>query len=620
MTAPAVTITDFMTLLQPGELSAIRETIETAMGNLTTTAMASVVPADIKALAPLITAIRNAALSTALAPLAGGTATSYIAENKRITDIYATIPTTITAYATPTDAPAVLPTNASIQGPLATTNATYNQLIMYIDNTIDDIGSTLLVNIIQQNADKTDAASISALTALVIAYINYVTAVVAAFKLTPIKYNQNYDRIVQNIEATLGKMSITIPSVSAIDIKALVPLVEPYTGPAPVAPVKPMPSGRIIYNTNSGFGPTYPEFSTHFPNGDSVILQKGPLVLPAGSNQWVPGPWAERLPPVGSVITNLPWMKPNTKVVSVSEGYPLADAGLYNPVGATGYLVKFDQPLESTYQYPQGEQRGNRWSVIFTYPPIPAEEQAYTEFPAKLEAWKASVRPTTDPIIAEIGKSINISINKLITDKVLGNYNTLAAITAIKGIPAIIDAMVLYLNSKMDYFQTMGVKDFVASQLTPIYPLAPATQQFFTSLDRNNFVANLSTSDTGILPTLVKNYTSNFSLNIIKKIVNKSPTTGQAKALASSVATKLFQLHLSILNTLIKTFKIDMSRDNSVQGLIKVLMDVFSKAPFNLEPTPVQGGGSAKKRRTRRKQKRRPRTKGRSKHLYRGRK
>jgi len=598
----SVTIDDFNNLFKPGELPDLGAIVDGALATVTTATMLSIPDAKIKGIGTSLIAIRNAAISNSLA-VPGN---KFEADIKTITDTYATIPAYITAYVKPTDP--TLIAAAAATGPdasLGINTPPYDNIISYIKKTIHDFDSSLLFEIVQANGSKTDVPTMNALTSLIQAYITYLNSIIAVFNLDNGTLDKSYYQIVGSIEAILNKMDITVPAKTTTDSTALVPLVEPLAAVPLVAPLKPMPSGRIIYNTNSGFGPTYPEFSTHFPNGNSVILQKGPLVLPAGSNQWVAGPWAERPPPVGSVITNLPWMQPNTKVVSVTDGYPLADAGLYNPVGATGYLVKFDPPMSPDYQYPNGEQRGNRWAVIFTYPPIPEEVQAANDFPATLAAWGVANRTTPDPMITEIGKSINASIAAIIRNNTLPSINNPKVIAAIKYIPTTIKNLITYIKSNSVFYKKIGVNDFINSQLAPFYPIPPATQDLFDKLTKDNFVASLTTAPGAILPYLTSNFTANFSLNVLKKPINKTPTSGGQKDIGSSIGTKTFQLYFEFLNSLINIFNIKLLDDKILVNHINKINSTFANAGFGLVTTPQMAGGRPRIARSRNRKNRR---------------
>ena len=587
MTAPALSIVDFQNLLQPGELGEIDLDIKNAIAILTTTAMSGVTAANVQALGPMIVAIKNASSVSQLAPPSGVAPDPSLGDPKPILAKYATAPTPISGYTPPTVA---LPSTSGATV-LANTNSTYATLFKCIIDSIDDLGGTLIPIVIQQNATKTDAATVTALANMITTYVVYINGIVGTFILNTSGVDPNYDKIIGNIEKILSKMNITIPAPGTVNITALVPLVEPYTGPPLTAPLPAIPSGKMNLATSNG-SDTGSGFATHFPTPTQIITQ-APLFDPKTNKPYSP-PVAPRLPPAGAVITGIEFLQPNTKVVSVQTNYPLP-----NSPTTMGYLITIDKPLVGW----QNEIRGNVWWPTFTYPPIASEDYEAQNYPAILAAYNATARATPDPIVTEMGKSINNSINAIINGNTVGTYNSAKNIALIKTIPGIIDTMVSYITSQMSYLNTIGTGSFTQSQLAPIYPLSDATKKMFTTLTPENFVANMTTSGTGILRILIMNYTSNFSLNVIKKTINKSPTSGQSVTLASSVGTKLFKLHFSILNTLIKVFNINLTADPPIQPLLAIVTKTFGDYPDNLITNPPKAGGRRRRITRKRKQK-----------------
>lgn len=597
-----ISITDFVNLLQPGQLTDIGITIKSALSKVTITTMQQIPAANIKKLTETTTTgsivpIITSATSTALAATARSSGSSnYSADIKKITDAYKTFPTFLTAYTVPTNLPPPRQgSSGSAQGPLATTNSSFNDIITFLKKTFDDFGSVLLFSVIQQNASKNDTATLTALTGLIVSYINYLGYVVATFKLDPGSIDPKYDAIIESIEKTLGKMDITLPSITTVDVKALNVVVEP------TVVTRVLPSGQVNLNTSNGFDTTS-GFSPQFPTTTQIICQPTPLD-PKTNRGYSPAA-SFRAPPIGSKIapvTNgggLPFLQPNTTVVNVQANYPLP-----NSPTTMGYLITIDKPLIGS----QVAAAGNVWVVQFTYPPIPEETAAFDKY----NRWLSSSRPIPDPIIVEIGKSINISINNIVTGaarpsgattKTLAQCNNQDTINTIKTIPTLIDDLAMFVaKNEKAIFKLPSINNFVKDEMAKIYPLPNDTKKYFTELNSQNFQQNLTNPTNGILKILIPNYTSNYSLNIIKKMVNKANglSDGPMKVLASSICTKIIKLHVAILNALIRAFYIDLSSDITIQPLLDIFTPIFSMAKFNITTTVSQAGGRRNKRKTR---------------------
>ena len=88
-----------------------------------------------------------------------------------------------------------------------------------------------------------------------------------------------------------------------------------------------------------------------------------------------------------------------------------------------------------------------------------------------------------------------------------------------------------------------SINNFVRDEMAKIYPLPNDTKKYFTELNSQNFQQNLTNPTNGILKLLIPKYTSEYSLNIIKKMVNKANGSpdGPVKDLASSICTKIIK-------------------------------------------------------------------------------
>lgn len=590
-----ISITDFVNLLQPGQLTDIGLTIKTALSNVTISTMKNIPMASIKKLAETTTTgsivpIITSASSTALAAPATSSGSNYRADIKKITDAYKTLPTFITAYTVPTNLPPPRQgSSGSAQGPLATTNPTFNDIITFLKKTFDDFGSVLLFSVIQQNASKNDSATLTALTGLVVAYINYLGYVVGTFRLDPGSIDPKYDAIIESIEKTLGKMDITLPSITTVDVKALNVIVEPTVIP------RVIPSGQLLLQTSNGLNTNH-QFSPQFPTKTQIICQ--PTLLDPATNRGYTPAASLRAPPVGSTVGVLHFLQANTKVTNVQTNYPLP-----NSPTTMGYLVTIDKPLIGS----EVATVTNVWSVRFTYPPIPEETAAFEKY----NRWRTSSRAMPDPIIVEIGKSINISINSIVSGaarpsgartKTLAQCNNQNTINIIKTIPTLIDDLATFVTkNEKAIFKLPSINNFVRDEMAKIYPLPNDTKKYVTELNSQNFQQNLTNPTNGILKILIPKYTSDYSNNIIKKMVNNANRVadGPVKDLASSICTKIIKLHVAILNALIRAFYIDLSSDISIQPLLEIFTPIFSMAKFNIITTMSQAGGRRNKRKTR---------------------
>jgi hypothetical protein len=222
-----LTIEDFNTLFKPGQLPDLGYFIDHALSRVTTATLLTIPDATMKALGPNITAIRTAAVSPTL-NVAGS---PYLADIKKVTDLYATIPTYISAYVRPTD-PAIVSAGSS----LGSTIKAFAPILSYIKKSIHDFDSIMLFELVLQNGAKTDPTTIAALLTLIKNYITYLNSIITTFKLDDGKLDKTYYRILSNIEKTLTKMDVIVPSAKTLDVGLFVPLVEPYVPPAGAPP------------------------------------------------------------------------------------------------------------------------------------------------------------------------------------------------------------------------------------------------------------------------------------------------------------------------------------------------------------------------------------------------
>jgi len=230
-----LTIDDFNTLFKPGQLPDLGYIVDAALSKTTTATVLNVDDATIKGIGGSITAIRTAAISPALAV----SGSPYLNDIKQVTDRYATIPTYISAFVKPT---------APLDGTsLAINVMPYTSIITYVKKTIHDFDSIMLFELVQQNASKTDAATMTALTTLIQSYITYLNNMITTFKLDNGALDKKYYRILAELEKTLTKMNMIVPSAKTIDIAKFVPLVEPYVAPAgSPPPVRATPDPVIV--------------------------------------------------------------------------------------------------------------------------------------------------------------------------------------------------------------------------------------------------------------------------------------------------------------------------------------------------------------------------------------
>jgi len=435
MAAPAITINDFNSLFQPGQLPDLGLIIDKALSNVSLETLATIPDASIKAIGPNITDIKNAAIAPALV-VAGS---PYLADIKKYTDIYATIPTFISGFVKPA---ITLPAAASgATGTLAINNAVYGPILTYLKTTIHDFDSIIMFKLVQQNADTTDPAKLTALTTLIQKYITYTNNLITTFKLDNGNLNTKYYQIVGSIEKTTSKIDITLPSSKSIDITAYVALVEPY-------------------------------------------------IYPAGS-------------------------------------------------------------------------------------PAPP-------------------RATPDPVITETAKSINTSMNNIITLNKADSFNNPKVIKSLKTIPAIISNLGKYIldTVNLPILSGVGAKDFIVGNLAPIFPIPAATKTLFDSLTKDTFKANLIKPTTGIIQFLTLNYTSNFVQNIKKMVDRTKNSTGQIKLIASSSVTKMLSSYFILLNTLINIFNIKLADDLAIAPHIDIINNLTSMPNLKIltSPQPLTGG------------------------------
>lgn len=647
MAAPGLILQDFIDLLKPGALNEIGFTIRGALKDLTLSSFGQINPANIKDLGPLITATRNTALSSALAFRAGAPGSkNYSAEIKTVTDAYAVIPSIITGFTLPTLPPVASGATSKI---LASTIPAGFQLINYISKTINDLETTLLNALVQQNTGKTDAATISALQAFVLAYIAYVNGIVKAFKFAPNTLDPNYDLIIGNIEKTLTKMGVTVSTPTSISMAELNSLVQPYTvppPPPPVAPVQPVAAaqppppprppvpppppavtGTVVgtFNSDNGYD-ARGHFRAHFPNPNQIILMNP-------NNQSISVGWriTGRFVAAGAVVTNVgrsqtssPWV--NGLLVTINMP-------LVNPIDRQGDVFEYKflrapTPAEVTIINDYAKQLADNdiayqktvRDAATAFTTSEAKKQSdyrelKTKYDADMAAYTRSLpRATPNALLVELCSSINTSLTAIVRARGLSPLKSAKAITAVKNLPVLFGGLIDYLNTNGPFYVKAGnIGSFVTDYIKKpdFYPPPPATNTFFSSISTTNFEINLSQPTTGIIPFLVSKYIGDFPNIVLSKIVTKanstmtSPTDTQ---LASSIVTKIFGFYIAFLNSIINIFQINLSKDNAIVPHAALLNKILSKARITLLTAPVALGGDRKKKSVRRKKIRRRKT------------
>ena len=625
----SVSMTDFQNLLQPGEIGDLNIDIQKGLTALTTTAVSKVTAPNVQALGPLVTAIKNAASATqfaAPAAPASGTINPSYADVKNTITKYSSIPTIITGFTPPT-----IPAT-SLSGPPtpATTNPTYLALINYIKESISDIGSQMIPNIIQQNAAKTDPATLTALQVLITAYINYLNGIVAAFMMNMTEIDINYENIIANIEKILNKIGIAVKSPNLISIADLYSLVQPLPAvvaqtftppavPARIPPVTQTQDGSFKLNSDSGYN-RYGGYATQFPSPTQIIcLNLNPVSGVPNIPIWPGAGW----PVTGQYIQG------GTTVVSAGNTQVPS-----NPY-INGIMITLSKPMVGLRG--QGDQ-GSIFTYTFTPPPgTPAALAAPAAYTAAQTAYESAVnaasgaystamtkynalqsgalsalpRPTPNAVSVESANSINTSLNALVATKGIGALKSQKAIVAIKSIPEIFNSMANYILGNNAFLVTIGNQgSYVAGYLAPIYPIPRDLMKLFTGLTLTNFEASLTQPNTGIIPVLVSKYTSDVALNLIQKIVSKANSTlgsEAQKTLGGSILTKIYGFYIMFLNKIITAFKIDLSNDIAINPHITLLNKVLGKQSITLlTVAPRLGGGRRryKKCLTRKRQKR----------------
>ena len=627
----SVSMTDFQNLLQPGELGELNVDIQKGLAALTTTAVSNVTAPNVQALGPLVTAIKTAASASqfaAPAASASGTLDPTYADVKNTITKYSSIPTIITAFTPPT-----IPAS-SLSGPPmpATTNSTYAGLINYIKESISDFGSQMIPNIIQQNAAKTDPAVLTALQALITAYVNYLNGIVAAFMINTTEVDINYENILANIEKILNKLGIAVKSPNLISIADLYSLVQPLPAvvaqtftppavPAAIPPVTQTQNGSFVLNSDNGYN-QQGSYAPQFPSATQIICLNQNPVTGVSIPVWPDAGWG---------ITGQ-YIQGGTTVASA--GNTQAPSNPY--VG--GIMITLNKPMVGLKG--QGDQ-GTVYTYTFTPPAgSPAAIAAPAAYTAAQTAYQSAVnaasgaystamtkyntlqsgalsalpRPTPNGVIVEIASSINTSLNALVASKGIGALKSQKAIAAIQSIPDIFNSMANYILGNNTFLVTIGNQgSYVSGYLAPIYPIPPNLMKLFTGLTLTNFEASLTQPSTGIIPVLVSKYTSDVALNLIQKIVSKANSTLSSEAqkiLGGSILTKIYGFYIMFLNKIITAFKIDLSNDIAINPHITLLNKVLGKQSIILlTVAPRLGGGRRryKKRVTRKQQKKRGR-------------
>jgi hypothetical protein len=617
MAGSAVTIEDFINLLKPDQLEEISFIIETAVSNLTTTAMVKVVPADVKALGPLITAVRTAGTSTALTPPSGTTGAMAAASMKKVIDAYATIPTSITAYTTQ-NTPLPSSGASTDERILAGINPAYNALIRYIKKSLDDFCSVLLVTAIQQNASKKDSTTLSALSALVVSYTSYLNGIIKAFKFASADLHPNYDSIITNVEKTLQKLGTTLASPTNIPLSEIYSLVQPLppvVAKTFVAPTQPKtyppnplsPDGSIKINSDVGYdfhGAPVGQFygTTRILCVNQNISTGEPMTILPAPGWGIAGQYVQP----GTTVTGLqmhgvqisPWV--GGLIFTLSK--PMV--GLKPAGGDVGMVYTY------TFTPPNGSPE--RAAAIAAY--SKSEEERKALIKKELDAYTASMnqynllqsgaiaslpRPTPDAPIVEIAKSLNKSLSNIVKPGGLTPFKSQRTIAAIKQIPSSFGAVVTYILNNKAFLVAIGNQvQFVVEYFTPIHPIPAATQRLYDTLSIANFETNLTQPTTGILTVLMSRYTQDFSLNLLQKIISKansSLSSDAQKRMGASILSKVCSYYIDFLNSIINIFSINLGADIAINPHITLVNKVLSKIDARILIAPAATGGGRKR-------------------------
>jgi len=633
----SVTMNDFINLLKPGQLPELRQIVTTALQKVTTARMLAVDPVQIRGIGTSITNVITAGSLPILA-VAGSKQSAVI---QRVINQYRTLPTFLTAYATPTD-PALIAASKIVGPPpgasapsgaprtrLALQDQPFKNLIDYINSTLQNFDSGLIFGLVKQNSAKKDAPTLDGLTKLVQEYIKYLNSIVRIFTLDEGNLDKNYYRIIAAIETILTKLAIIVPSARTPPVASIDTVWKNLKEVPLPMPAKPCPSGRVFYRSTSGFD-NKDQFSTHFPNGNSVILEKVLSVLSSDNRTWIAGPWAARAPPVGAIITGIPWAEPNTKITAILDtNYPIADAGRYNPVGTTGYLVKIEPPLRPDYKYVpyvSGEQPTNRWGFGVTYTPIAAEIAEEANYPYVLAKWQQQNRTTPGSIYAEIIQGGNILYHYavwgdgLLIKRDLERFNNPKFIAAIKKFPATCRALGNYIISNSDFlkkidcwhrygphnnatslsYYTHETVDMMSPkfvlQIEPKYGVFPNGGYFnnFMNLNSSNFTPSMIAGNFPIY-NLLNWIPGGYHYHYIEPLywaLKNNPMTDQDKTILTSILTKVIGMHTNIVNYRASVFNYNIMDDPIIRPHIAVFNETFAGLgiAFATKLVPLKGG------------------------------
>lgn len=612
MAAPTIAIDEFINLLKPGQLGDIGFILQNALSNLTTTAMTRVVQADIRALGPLVIAIRTAGIAPGITGGAQSISPALFAAIRSVTDQYTTLPTALTAYTTQV---APLPPSGAIstQTISASIHVPYRTVILFLKKTIDDFGSSFLMNVVRL-CELRGASTVTPLTAVIISYVNFLSGIVNAFKFTSADLDPNYDRIIANIEKTISKMGLTIRSPGTILLSDLHRLTQPlppvvakvFIPPSPPPAVTPngvSPDGSLQLDSDAGFD-IYGHYSSQFPTTTQIICEDRNAVSRVAN--------ISIFPEAGWAVTGQ-YIQPGTKLVS-AKSCDLAG----NPY-VKGILITVDKPMIGLKG--QGDQ-GSAFRYKFTPPAgsaaqisaaaafIPSQKLYENDIRIASGSHAAAIaqynhlqsgaiaslpRPTPDGPLIEVTKSINTILTAMITRRTLTALNSRATIAAIKELPNIFGGLVNYILSNSTFLITIGNQEtFVREYFAPLFPIPAATQNLYNTLTVTNFESNLTQANTGILRVLVSKYTTDFSSNLFQKIVNKANSTLSSdaqKIAGASIISKILINYIEFLNSIINIFKINLGADIAINPHITILNSILMNTGVQILSAPVVRGG-----------------------------
>ncbi len=208
-------------------------------------------------------------------------------------------------------------------------------------------------------------------------------------------------------------------------------------------------------------------------------------------------------------------------------------------------------------------------------------------------------------VLDKTAVAVRASLTAIVTAKAFDKHKSQNNITLIKTIPFLLEKLALLSD---DPFALKYLPKFSAD----VHPIPEPTNSLFTNLTLQNFSTSLSQPNTGIVNYFITSTLSKVSNGVKTQLVTmgsrvhgRAFQTFEQIHLLSAKLVLTIRAYVTILNTIINTFKIRLQDNPAGLTAATAFNAISTKSGFVINLVPMVSGGKRKRR------SRKPRQRGR---------